>query len=230
MGIPDLVPSLKRWKLRIDMVPEPLWRMNLRSNGGLGKHRWKNFRAEIIAKRGLKCAICKSLDRPHGHEIWKYEERQRTGTARLIGIEIICGDCHAVHHWGRTNRTLLGTPGGSQELKRLIRHACKLNRSTEEDFDLHAQSTMFLWRRRSGLRWKIDWGQYREAVLEAKAARVEREIRIENARRNPGPKRKPSTPRKPVEPEKTHEQRMFDGDGPPPRKRIRTDRASRAQR
>jgi hypothetical protein len=46
-----------RFKLRVDMIPGPLWGMNLRSDAeGIGKHRWKKVRKQAIEACGGKCA------------------------------------------------------------------------------------------------------------------------------------------------------------------------------
>src|SRR6266446_8646847 len=169
-----------RPRLHIEMVPGPLWGMNLRSKDRLG-NRWRKLRKSILAERGPACAICGNEANPHGHEIWTYEEKRRTGIARLIGIEIICGDCHSIHHWGVTQRLEIEGILEPRDLNRLIRHACKVNGYKRKDFNRDAKEADAVWRRQSELKWKIDWGQYKEAVSDAKAARVEWAIRMEKA-------------------------------------------------
>jgi hypothetical protein len=179
-----LAAGIQKPKLHIDLVPQPLWGKNLRSNEGLGKYRWQKLRQSILDQRGPSCAICASEAKPHGHETWTYVEKRSTGIARLVGVEIVCGDCHAVHHWGRTNMVLLGIPGGASELNRLIRHACTVNKWKKRTFQEHAENEWTIWKRRSALQWKIDWGQYGEVVSNAKAQRAERSTRIASAGRN----------------------------------------------
>lgn len=91
-------------KLRIELVPKPLWGRNLRSREGLGKARWDKFRQELIRSNGGRCAICGSGDRLHGHEVWGYREKKTVGTAVLLAVEIVCMDCHDIHHWARTTQ------------------------------------------------------------------------------------------------------------------------------
>ena len=203
---------MPRWKLRVEMVPEPLWQMNLRSSDALGRYRWDKLRKSMIVKRGPACAICGTTERPHGHEIWKYEDRRRISIARLVGIEIICGDCHAVHHWGLTTRlTLLGIMT-REEFKRLVRHVCKVNRCKARAFKRHADEAYAIWEERSDRKWRIDWGDFREAIRDAKAARVEREMEAEKRDRE---KRKTAAKveRNYVLGGGRHVD--FDGDGPP---------------
>jgi hypothetical protein len=158
-------------KLSVEMVPEPIWGMNLRSDDGLGRYRWGKLRKAIIAERGMSCTICGSEDQPHGHEIWKYEEKRKTGVATLIGVEIIRRACHQIHHWGVTTRLAVQGAIPLDEVRRLIRHFCKVNGCKPLDFKRHADEAMVVFQRRSELRWSIDWGEYTDAVRNGGAAR-----------------------------------------------------------
>src|SRR5262249_953877 len=91
-----------RLKLRIELVPKRLWEQNLRS--ALGKARWDKLRRKVIETNGARCAICGSTKRLHGHEVWAYRETKALVTARLVRVEIVCIDCHDIHHWGRTTK------------------------------------------------------------------------------------------------------------------------------
>src|SRR5688500_5160974 len=94
-----------RLKLRIELIPKPLWEQNLRLNHALGKGRCDKLRRRQIEERGARCAICGATDRKlHGHEVWDYRERRTRGTAVLLRVEIVCVDCHDIHHWGRTTK------------------------------------------------------------------------------------------------------------------------------
>jgi hypothetical protein len=158
-------------KLHVEMVPQPIWGMNLRSKGGLGRYRWEKLRKSILAERGPTCVICASADQPHGHEVWKYEEKRRTGIAKLLRVEIICRDCHSIHHWGVATRLALQGLLPLDDLRRLIKHACNINGCTPRQFKRHADDAMAVWERRSALRWTIDWGPYHEDVRLAREAR-----------------------------------------------------------
>lgn len=72
-------------KLRLELIPGPLWGRNLRSNVvGLGPGRWLKLSRATRAALG-KCAICGGTERLHGHENWEYVERPRSGVATLVG-------------------------------------------------------------------------------------------------------------------------------------------------
>jgi hypothetical protein len=130
------IPSGTRpmgYRLHIELVPQPLGGINLRLR--LGSGRWRKLRQARIDAIGPGCAICRSLDRPHAHEIWEYRERKQTGTALLNGVEIICQNCHDLSHWGRTHRLIRAgkvTQGRHEVLKR---HFKEVNQCAQEDFE-----------------------------------------------------------------------------------------------
>jgi hypothetical protein len=153
----------------MELVPQPLWGVNLRL--WLGQGRWRKFRQALIDEGGQQCAICKSPDRPHGHEIWEYRDKKRVGTARLKAVEIICQNCHDIHHWGRTKKLI---DRGEVSLKRhneLKRHFRMVNHCTQREFEAHADSAFLIWGERSFKEWKVDWGDFRNEIAEAEIGR-----------------------------------------------------------
>lgn len=87
-----------RNRLRLELIPEPLWGRNLRSNVvGLGPGRWLKLSRATRSALG-KCSICGRKDRLHDHENWRYVERSRSGVATLVGVDAICTICHSVQH------------------------------------------------------------------------------------------------------------------------------------
>lgn len=199
------------FRLCIEPVPEPIWGENLRSRSALGKYRWRKLRATILEQLGPACAICGRTENPHGHEVWEYTEKRRLSIAKLLRIEIICGKCHAVQHWGLTSNLFLHGSITPDSFRDLIRHACKVNKCKPKEFKAHVGASNIISERRSKLRWRIDWDEFKELVSDAKAARVEWAIMMENVAR-----------RRVAESEddaRTHAQRRFDGDGPPVRRR-----------
>jgi acyl-CoA synthetase (AMP-forming)/AMP-acid ligase II len=92
-------------KLRIELVPKVLWKKNLRSDEALGKGRWDKLRAKRIKEHGSRCTICGAKSkRLHGHEVWDYREKKTVRIAVLLRVEIVCVDCHDIHHWARTTK------------------------------------------------------------------------------------------------------------------------------
>lgn len=160
-------------QLRIELVPEPLWRKNLRSKDGLGKARWTKLRLEIVA-RSSSCAICDGPFepyRPQAHEVWKYVEQPDRCVAKLLRVEIICRKCHDIHHWGLT-KTLIAFGSISHVGHMALRkHFRTVNRCSASDFARHEAAAFRVWRRQSKRRWTIDWGEFSLSVKTAKAAR-----------------------------------------------------------
>jgi hypothetical protein len=157
-------------KLRIELIPKPLWEVNLRSRDGLGKARWDKLRRKLIETNGTRCAICGS-DGHHGHEVWEYREKKTVGTAVLLRVEIVCIDCHDIHHWGRTTKLFQAGTITGDRYGFLRKHFRKVNGCRQQVFDDHALRSARVWLKRSKKRWKIDWGDFKPAVAEAKAAR-----------------------------------------------------------
>jgi hypothetical protein len=160
-----------RLKLRIELVPRPLWEKNLRSSDGLGKARWDKFRHKLIESNGARCAICGSAKRLHGHEVWEYREKKTVGTAVLLRVEIVCIDCHDIHHWGRTTKLFQAGTITSDRYGFLRKHFRKVNRCRQQVLDDHERRSVRVWLKRSKKRWKVDWSDFESAVADAKAAR-----------------------------------------------------------
>ena len=116
-----------------------------------------------------------------------------------------------MQHWGLTSNLFLQGSITPDSFRDLIRHACKVNSCKPKEFKKHIDESNAVSSRRSDLRWRVDWGEFKEMVSDAKAARVEWEIRMENVARRRAAEAEDDT--------KTLEQRMFDGDGPPLRRR-----------
>jgi hypothetical protein len=160
-------------KLGIELVPKPLWEHTLRSNEGLGKPWWGKLRRGLIKKRGPCCAICGVIGkRLHGHEVWGYREKKTIGLAVLLRVEIVCIDCHDVHHWGRTTKLFEAGKITPERYRHLRKHFRAVNGCRQEVFDNHFLQSIRVWEARSKKRWKIDWGEFAPLVEEAKAARV----------------------------------------------------------
>ncbi len=177
---------MPRFRLRIELIPEALWQQNLRSNVvGLGPGRWRKLSRDVRARLG-KCSICGGTERLHGHEVWEYVERVRSGVAKLVDVNAICTICHSINHWGRTSALIavgIMTPADG---RRLIRHFNKINRAHRRSHSTGTVSRPSPSGARNRKKWKIDWGVYGPAIAEAHAARALNRSRREAAaaRRN----------------------------------------------
>jgi hypothetical protein len=147
-------------KLRIDPVPSPLWKVNLRSPKGIGDSRFRRLRQEILSERGPDCSICGSPNKPELHEVWEYKEAKSTGTALLTGVEIVCKKCHCIHHWFRTEQW--ANDDGKADLKA---HFMSVNGCSEAAFIQHRQVMFQEHLRRSQKLWSVDWGKFAEVTV-----------------------------------------------------------------
>jgi hypothetical protein len=173
---------VRRLKLRLELVPKPLYGRNLRSDiEGIGRARWKRLRLQTIDVCGGKCVICGATDKLHGHEVWKYEEKKTVGTATLVKLDVVCRTCHNISHWGNT--LLMINAGLMKHETHLLfrRHFRRINRCRQADFDRHVLSSFSEWRRRSKKKWKVDWGTFTPLVEEAVTYRVLKRKRMQHA-------------------------------------------------
>ncbi len=56
-------------------------------------------------------------------------------------------------------------------LSGLKRHFRKVNQCLQSDFNRHEVLSFAVWKRRSELKWKVDWGPYKRAILDARQGR-----------------------------------------------------------
>lgn len=126
----------------------------------MGPKRWSSLSKQVRQSNRFTCQYCGAKeDRSikfytHLHEVWEYDEENRI--QRLKGFECLCPTCHSVHHWGLSQVR-------GMDMNMLIRHACKINKCTEEQFNIHIAKSFQDWRRRSnGIEWKLDLGIYEE--------------------------------------------------------------------
>jgi hypothetical protein len=158
-------------KLRIQLVPKPLFERSLRE--ALGKARWDKLRHKLIETNGAHCEVCGDTERLHGHEVWVYRVKDATATAVLLKVQIICIDCHDIRHFARTTnlfRAGIITPERYGELRK---HFRKVNGCRQRQFDEHFARALRTWASRSKKKkWRIEWGDFNEQVEIAKAARA----------------------------------------------------------
>jgi len=162
-------------KLKIELVPEPLWGCSLRSDHALGRKRWRTLRKRVLDDRGAACAVCgSSAGTPHLHERWSYTERPKTGIAKLVGLEVICDLCHRVHHFGQTKQLNQERTLSDAGLAAVKRHFGSVNKGCEVDLNAHYAAALAEWRVRSSKSWRVDYGAFAAMVEEAIDSRERR--------------------------------------------------------
>ena len=148
---------------RIQLVPAPLWGMNLRTVMG-GKVYWKRLRQALLARQGATCSTCGKVEtspqRVYAHEEWAYYEAVDPAVAFLWRVSLVCWHCHACEHPGVVNSLI--SQGTLTDRARLdtIAHFCRLNNATEDDWKAHAAEAQRDWMRRSKRRWTFDYGPF----------------------------------------------------------------------
>lgn len=152
---------MKKLKLTIELVPSTVWYSSLYRL--LPNNMWRKLRKEIGEKEGWKCWICGSTTSPlELHEFWKYDEKKRV--QKLVGMHLLCRLCHMIKHIG----FWCYTKDGKEKLKKmglsredLIKHFCKVNGCSKEDFYRHEEEAFSIWEQRSKIEWKQDFGKYK---------------------------------------------------------------------
>jgi hypothetical protein len=151
--------SEREFRPGIDLVPEPLWGKNLRAT--LSQSKWRALRRRLIEQHGLTCAMCGVVEEEakkiHAHEQWLYLVDATPAIAKLVGIELICGKCHAVEHFGRLRVLKKRGEIDVSVLESVIAHFCKVNGATVDEFVAHEEGAVVLWRTLNEIKeWNVD--------------------------------------------------------------------------
>lgn len=158
MPVKDALSEPRRYSPHIELVPVPLWGLNMRKL--LPQSQWRKFRKALIERQGQQCATCGELAaRLNAHEAWQYDERAAP-MATLVNVSLVCWHCHHVEHWGVTKSLVAQGALTSAALQDTIDHFCRLNGVSREDFSLHEIEATKVWERRSQLSWRIDYGPF----------------------------------------------------------------------
>jgi hypothetical protein len=164
----------KPLKLQIELVPTPLWGINLRT--ALTPTKWRRIRSDAVAIGA--CEVCAAADpaKLHGHERWSYceDDGGAEGVAHLLGVGSVCRQCHAVKHFGSTQNIAAGNPAYTDMVEDAIKHFCKVNGVNRKAFDKHSDAALEAHLIQNAMKWAVDWGAFAaevEAVRTIRAAR-----------------------------------------------------------
>ena len=151
-------------RLEIELVPSTVWFSSLYRL--LPKNEWYRLKDNVYAEEGRKCYICGSgQGRFSLHEFWEYDDDKHI--QKLSGLHHLCNLCHKIKHIGFWCHTADGKLKLKQEgLDRedLIKHFCRVNNCTKEEFLKHEDKAFEVWRERSEYQWKQDFGKYKEFI------------------------------------------------------------------
>ena len=140
-----------RLRLAIEPIPQSTWGRSLAQL--LPKKEWDKLRHQAYKEVDYKCEVCGEMTLPlHLHEQWSFE--MKTSIQRLIGLEVCCELCHAVHHFGFSKETKT-----KAYVERLIRHWCKVNEKQPKDFRLHEAETFEINKKRANKYFVVKVGR-----------------------------------------------------------------------
>jgi len=146
-------------KLTIELVPKPLWGNNLAHR--MTRANWSKVRLQALEEYQNACGICGSETKPlECHERWEYDDEQHI--QKLRGFIVLCKNCHAIKHLGRTN---IQAKAGRLQIQPIIEHYCRVNDCTEPDLHLDYSRALVEWSRRNKVDWTTDFGKYAPLVV-----------------------------------------------------------------
>jgi hypothetical protein len=140
-------PGKKRKQLTIEMVPEPCWFINLRSE--LDPADWKKLKQITYRKANYRCEVCGG----HGpewpvecHEMWHYDDEEHI--QKLVGLIALCPACHEVKHMG------FATMSGRGDIA--AQHLAAVNGWTPVEADRYIHEQFTVWEERNKYEWRLD--------------------------------------------------------------------------
>jgi hypothetical protein len=145
-------------KLTVELVPSTVWYSSLYRL--LPREVWDRIRENIIKQNGRKCQICGETEGTMNlHEIWEYDDVKHI--QKLKGFILLCRMCHHVKHIGLAGNL---ASEGKLDYNEVVRHFCKTNNCSENDFKKHVDKAFAVWEERSTHKWEQDFGEYKEFI------------------------------------------------------------------
>jgi hypothetical protein len=141
------MPPANGPRLTIELIPETCWFSNIRNH--VSHEGWKFISKQVFAGAHYRCQICGGQGDQwpvECHEIFEFDDR--THTQKLVGLVALCPACHNAKHFG------LAQMKGQEQAA--LDQLEKVNRWTQDEFDLYIDEVFSDWRRRSEHKWNID--------------------------------------------------------------------------
>lgn len=135
-------------RLTVELVPRMFWQDSLHKT--LPRAQWNRCRDWALARTGGRCAACGALGPGlNCDEMWSYAQTGELWTRRLTGLRMLCRDCHAVKHAGRT-LWVLGAGRGRQVI---VEQLATVNGWTSAEAKKCVREAFTLWRERNTYVW-----------------------------------------------------------------------------
>ena len=141
------------YKLTVELVPRPLWELNLRSL--IPTEQWDQLRHATYRAAEYRCQICSGVGPTHPvecHEMWQYDDEQRV--QKLIGLIALCPACHEAKHAG-----LAKIRGRSDKV---IAHLMAVNEWSMQEAKQHLAEAFATHGKRSQEEWTQDLSWLKE--------------------------------------------------------------------
>ena len=157
-------------KLKVELVPEPLWEKNLRTL--LKESEWTLVRQYALVMANDTCQVCSARRGNEGvtkllcHEQWTYDDKKNI--QKLTGVQITCFMCNLVNHRGLAGVLLLEGRLDITE-KDIEKHFCKVNNCGPRAYHKILEEAFSLWSSRSGHKWAQDLIWYYKTFPSLKA-------------------------------------------------------------
>src|SRR5437879_3488718 len=122
----------KDLKLKIELVPKPIWYSNMRTN--MSRAAWDKIRKDVYAEYNRRCGICQASNSGlNCHEKWGYDGEKHI--QKLEGFICLCDMCHHCKHMGYA-RILEGR--GQLNLEDVVAHFMQVNQCTRKEYQKHS--------------------------------------------------------------------------------------------
>ena len=138
-------------KLQVELVPSSQWGSNMRDI--LTRSQWDKVRKHFYELNNNECQVCDQTgfdqNRSHAveaHEQWEYDDEKLI--QKLVGIEVLCPECHRCKHLGRALKTGAG--------RKALSHLISVNGFSEAEAQAYVQSTFAIHALRSMFAWEMD--------------------------------------------------------------------------
>ncbi|MFO8012094.1 MAG: hypothetical protein R6X20_02195, partial [Phycisphaerae bacterium] len=145
-----------RLRLAIELVPSPVWYINLRR--AMPRSKWDRLRHEVYRAAGKRCQACGAEGRLNCHETWEYDDD--AGVVRLKGFRALCWNCHAVCHLGAWSVGVMKGPADFDPAA----HWCRINGLDMAAWRRHEAAAWATWDKRSERQWSVDLGRWADLV------------------------------------------------------------------
>ncbi|MEC3756037.1 hypothetical protein P9160_01165 [Bacillus halotolerans] len=132
--------KFKHFKLKIDAKPSIFHGKTVRKT--IGQSLWYKIRDQLLKRDTPQCSICGFIsesdetNKIHIHEQEEYDFENIV--VKLIGLNLICTNCHAFHHFGFTQ-----IYSSKEKMQQLIEHFIKVNGCSINEFKEYKRSLSF---------------------------------------------------------------------------------------